>query len=55
MQHEVVVRNNDMGWSYTIVMNLSEQQAKAVEDLGARLTEESDWSLTMTVTQVGMT
>lgn len=55
MQHEVVVRNNDMGWSYTIVMNLSTQEAKVIGNLGARLTEESDWSLTMTVTQVGMT
>lgn len=49
MQHEVVVRNNDAGTSYTVPMDLSEDAARVLEDFGVRLTEESDWSLSMTV------
>lgn len=49
MQHEVIVRNNDAGTSYTVTMDLPEDAAHILEDFGVRLTEESDWSLSMTV------
>lgn len=54
MQHEVVVRNNDAGLSYNIVEDLSEEQVRAIERLGLRLTQESDWSLTVTVLPVAL-
>jgi hypothetical protein len=47
--YEVVVRNNDTGSSYRVLMDMPEEEARALEKFGVRLTEESDWSLTMTV------
>lgn len=53
--YEVRVRNNDEGSCYIIQMSLSGAEVHMVERLGMRLTEESDWSLTMTVMPVSVT
>lgn len=47
MQHEVVVRNNVSGQGYTMYVELSPEQAGAVNKIGEELAAESDWDITM--------